>query len=449
MDHNCYQELPTPPLSTTPSGDRSSASISDHGFDSAPIASTSAPSRPCSRRHPEFWFTDGSVVLAVGDTLFRVHKTFLARHSGVFRDMFSLPQPLSDPAGAAVGDTEGFEGNPGEDLDGCPVVRLHDAPEDVASLLYALYDGPKLGDNSRDDFRVVSGILRLANKYMIDSLRAQALEHLSVAWPSTLEGWDAREEILGGWCGCINQSRYYPNPVEVINLAREVHAPGLLPSAFYDLSRYSLSEIFEHAQRAETSADTPGSGSGAGIQLGLTLSDTQKLVLGKEGAHCAVTALIRSLATEARSNPALPHAHAHTSHLAGAAGRGRGGRGRGFAARHRRTDSVGGRCTAPAACWRDVCELVDLATQHYLFDRERGAADPLYVAEELALLKGVGELGEDGGSGGGPAAGSDDANDADGEGGTCRACARAFEVWARRERERLWRAIPGWFRLDQ
>jgi len=32
---------------------------------------------------------------------------------------------------------------------------------------------------------------------------------------------------------------------------------------------------------------------------------------------------------------------------------------------------------------RDFSELVTLATQDYLFDRERGCTDPLYVAEEL------------------------------------------------------------------
>ena len=65
---------------------------------------------------------------------------------------------------------------------------------------------------------------------------------------------------------------------------------------------------------------------------------------------------------------------------------------------------------------------MELATQHYLFDRERGCADPLYVAEELGQLKSA-------------------------EFSDCAACAHALEAWAARERERLWRAIPDWFRL--
>lgn len=102
-------------------------------------------------RHPEFWFFDGSIVLVAERTMFRVHKAFLARHSVFFRDMFSLPQPQEDPSsstkpsnvrpvsgdGASIGD-----GGEMEEVEGCSTLRLHDSPDDVASLLYALYDGP-------------------------------------------------------------------------------------------------------------------------------------------------------------------------------------------------------------------------------------------------------------------------------------------------------------------
>ena len=45
------------------------------------------------------------------------------------------------------------------------------------------------------DFQVVSGILRLATKYLVHSLREKMVCHLSLAWPTTLKGWDAREHI--------------------------------------------------------------------------------------------------------------------------------------------------------------------------------------------------------------------------------------------------------------
>lgn len=74
-------------------------------------------------RHQEFWLYDGSIVLAVENTLFRVHKTILANHSEVFADLFTIPQPVGE-----------------EMMDGCHVVRLYDdSEEDFVNLLRAMY----------------------------------------------------------------------------------------------------------------------------------------------------------------------------------------------------------------------------------------------------------------------------------------------------------------------
>jgi hypothetical protein len=75
------------------------------------------------KRHTDLWFSDGSIVLCVEDTLFRVHRTTLCAHSAVFVDVFSLPQP------------------PGENvIDGCPVVHMPDMAKDFEHFLTALYD---------------------------------------------------------------------------------------------------------------------------------------------------------------------------------------------------------------------------------------------------------------------------------------------------------------------
>jgi hypothetical protein len=76
-----------------------------------------------STRHPDLWFDDGSIVLKVETTLFRVHRTTLCKHSTVFADMFSIPQPLDQVT-----------------MEGCPVVHLPDSATDFACLLKALYD---------------------------------------------------------------------------------------------------------------------------------------------------------------------------------------------------------------------------------------------------------------------------------------------------------------------
>lgn len=80
-------------------------------------------------RHPDLWFSDGSVVLRAEGTLFRVHISQLVRRSLFFRDLFSLPQPAKDAAG--------LDGT----FDGCPLLVLHDSAEDLSNLLKALYDG--------------------------------------------------------------------------------------------------------------------------------------------------------------------------------------------------------------------------------------------------------------------------------------------------------------------
>lgn len=184
----------------------------------------------------------------------------------------------------------------------------------------------------------------------------------------------------------------------VINLAREVDAPSLLPSAFYDLSRYSYSQIFE-----PTEEDSPLYTPTTSPYSSLCMADVQRLSLGKESAQHVITSLIQAMGS---SQYVRHHHQSHASHMT-----------------HIRKPSAGGICVSAAACRKDFSELVDLATQHYLFDRERGFCDPLYVAEELGQLKSA-EFSE------------------------CKACARSLEVWALREREKVWKLVPMWFRLE-
>lgn len=71
------------------------------------------------------WFDDGNIILvAIGSAAFKVHRGQLERHSEVFSDLFSIPQPDDQ-----------------ELLEGCCIVEIHDQPSDVFCLLSALYDG--------------------------------------------------------------------------------------------------------------------------------------------------------------------------------------------------------------------------------------------------------------------------------------------------------------------
>lgn len=74
-------------------------------------------------KHPDFYFPDGSVVIIVEQTAFRIHKYVLARHSDVFNGMWDVPQP-------SMSDT----------YDGCPTVKLADSKTDFIDVMRVMYD---------------------------------------------------------------------------------------------------------------------------------------------------------------------------------------------------------------------------------------------------------------------------------------------------------------------
>ncbi len=80
------------------------------------------------------WFVDGNIILLVEDDdhrllkAFKVHRGVLARQSEVFEAMFDIPQPAS-----------GLDSI--DQIDGCPVVRMYDLPNELSDLIKALYDG--------------------------------------------------------------------------------------------------------------------------------------------------------------------------------------------------------------------------------------------------------------------------------------------------------------------
>jgi len=83
---------------------------------------------PQPYKRSQYWFDDGSIVLQVERTQFRVHTSMLARHSNIFKDMFAIPQPkeLLEPL-----------------IESCSIVQLHDKAEDVEIILGLFYDNIK------------------------------------------------------------------------------------------------------------------------------------------------------------------------------------------------------------------------------------------------------------------------------------------------------------------
>jgi hypothetical protein len=47
---------------------------------------------------------------------------------------------------------------------------------------------------------------------MFEALRSRALEHLSLAWPATLQGWDVRDEVARAFEYETGKTMY-PSPI--------------------------------------------------------------------------------------------------------------------------------------------------------------------------------------------------------------------------------------------
>lgn len=88
------------------------------------------------RRHRDFWFFDGNIILVAEGTGFKVYKGILASHSVVFRDMFALAKPDH-----SISVTE-------ESAQGIPIVLLGDRATEVAHFLGPLFSGGNMSAHS-------------------------------------------------------------------------------------------------------------------------------------------------------------------------------------------------------------------------------------------------------------------------------------------------------------
>ncbi|KAG5349301.1 hypothetical protein E4T56_gene11640 [Termitomyces sp. T112] len=178
----------------------------------------------------DFWFLDGNIVIVAGHAAFKVHRGQLQRHSDIFGALLSLPQPQ---------DADFFEG--------CLYVELHDDPSDIFYFLSALYDGLYFKSPHANDFTALAGVLRLSSKYFVEHLRERCLNRLDIDWPSTLAGWDRREQAATDSRGRYVPRESCPHPILVIQLALDLGIDSILPAAFYDLARYGPSKIMSGA----------------------------------------------------------------------------------------------------------------------------------------------------------------------------------------------------------
>ncbi|KAJ7812800.1 hypothetical protein B0H14DRAFT_3879523 [Mycena olivaceomarginata] len=202
----------------------------------APVTPATPVRTPARKRSPskrlvnilrsELWFADGNIIIIASSVAFKVHRGQLRRHSEVFDDLFSIPQPKD------------------QDLyDGCPWVEVYDCPSDVLYFLRALYDGLYFKTPGANDFPAVAAVLRLSTKYLVEHLRQRCMARLETLSATTSRAPPAR---------IPSSSSTSPSP-SAPDLAH------LLPAALYDLSRYGPSKILSGTPAPPLSLALPSS----------------------------------------------------------------------------------------------------------------------------------------------------------------------------------------------
>lgn len=120
---------------------------SSEGVQNNPRSSTTKRSRHDNadlRKSREFWNLDGSVVIQIQDTVFKLYRSHLARQSAFFRDLFdqgrASASPTEDGSSDAEVEQEDAERVP-SGFDACDqyVIRITTA-EDFEQLLAFLDD---------------------------------------------------------------------------------------------------------------------------------------------------------------------------------------------------------------------------------------------------------------------------------------------------------------------
>ncbi|KAI0783936.1 hypothetical protein BC629DRAFT_1594063 [Irpex lacteus] len=176
-------------------------------------------------RHPDLWFDDGTVILIAETTGFRVYRGLLVRHSDIFRDMFLLPQPTSEP-----------NGHPPD----CPIVRLaDDSAEEVAILLNILCNGVECFTNGsqRIESATAVALIRLGTKYAFHALQKDVLRRVSVCYPKDLKDLQSHGEdlcdspdcpIIWGPTDCI----------AILHLTNQLNLHEYVPAALYKCANH-------------------------------------------------------------------------------------------------------------------------------------------------------------------------------------------------------------------
>ncbi|KAI1795314.1 hypothetical protein LXA43DRAFT_1090964 [Ganoderma leucocontextum] len=222
------------PIDTRPEKRTRLSDDSDNPEPSTSHASSSSTAKSKLKRHAEFWFEDGNIVLVAQRTAFRIYRGLLSSQSTVFSDMFASSSSSAD-----------------ETFDECPVVHLSDSPHDLAHLLRVLLPKSRIHYQATDadpdrTFDEVFALVRLAHKYHIQQVQDQAL--------AALQLFDFTNDFNTFFAGPSNNNKSLlqrrPQAIGAANLARLTDTPSMLPLALYQCT-YLGSTVLDGWKRCD------------------------------------------------------------------------------------------------------------------------------------------------------------------------------------------------------
>ncbi|VDC03647.1 unnamed protein product [Peniophora sp. CBMAI 1063] len=159
-------------------------------------------------RDPTFWYSDGSVVLSVAETLFKLHRSRLASQSTYLQDL--------------------FEGAPDEDFEAdgntCPlyVIRVKGLKLFDFSSLLSMVEDPFSARRNTPSFALIAAVARAAKLLGFDQALTWATGRLEETWPVEVA------DIERG-------SRDHAQ--EALELSRILDMPTIRKRALYELMR--------------------------------------------------------------------------------------------------------------------------------------------------------------------------------------------------------------------
>ncbi|KDQ51620.1 hypothetical protein JAAARDRAFT_184840 [Jaapia argillacea MUCL 33604] len=199
---------------------------------------SNSSSRMTPRRSEKFWHLDGSVVVRVQDTLFKVHRSRLVYESEYFKKLFE-------------GRGESRVGSGGEDemddltkIDGCAVyeVDVEGLSVNDFEVLLSAMDEAITYVTRPPKFFVLLSILRAATHLDFEKYTSYAIFRLSSFLPSELHAMtELRMGIHPTWarqavicCRLYRSARVFCDPCQDDKVVK-----GILKRAFYELARVS------------------------------------------------------------------------------------------------------------------------------------------------------------------------------------------------------------------